>query len=164
MQNTTKTIYQFDAINNKGESVPLNDFKGKVLLIVNTASACGFTPQYAGLEALYKEYQAQGLEVLAFPCNQFGKQEKGNDDEIKGFCDLNFNISFPLMSKIDVNGDNAHPLYQYLKNSAPGILGTKNIKWNFTKFLINKNGEVVKRYAPTTKPEQLTEDIKKQLI
>jgi len=163
MQNVTSSIYQFDAINNKGDNVSLSNFKGKVLLIVNTASACGFTPQYAGLESLYKEYQAQGLEVLAFPCNQFGKQEKGDDEEIKGFCDLNFNISFPLMGKIDVNGDNAHPLYQHLKTSAPGILGTKNIKWNFTKFLINRAGEVVKRYAPNTKPEQLVDDIKNQL-
>lgn len=159
MPNTEQSIYQFDVINNKGENVPLADFKGKVLLIVNTASDCGFTPQYAGLEELYKKNQAQGLEVLAFPCNQFGKQEKGDNEEIKGFCDLNFNISFPLMSKIDVNGDNTHPLYQYLKKSAPGILGTKNIKWNFTKFLINKNGEVIKRYAPTTKPVDIKKDI-----
>jgi glutathione peroxidase len=163
MTNSTHSIYQFDAINNRGESVALSDFKGKVLLIVNTASACGFTPQYAGLEDLYKEYQAQGLEVLAFPCNQFGKQEKGSNDEIKGFCDLNFNISFPLMDKIEVNGDDTHPLYEYLKKSAPGILGSKNIKWNFTKFLVNKQGEVVKRYAPTTKPAQLVNDINKLL-
>jgi glutathione peroxidase len=163
MTNSTHSVYQFDAINNRGESVALSDFKGKVLLIVNTASACGFTPQYAGLEDLYKEYQAQGLEVLAFPCNQFGKQEKGSNDEIKGFCDLNFNISFPLMDKIEVNGDDTHPLYEYLKKSAPGILGSKNIKWNFTKFLVNKQGEVVKRYAPTTKPAQLVNDINKLL-
>tara|TARA_B100000767_G_C19655393_1_gene488641 strand:+ start:389 stop:880 length:492 start_codon:yes stop_codon:yes gene_type:complete len=163
MTNSPHSIYQFDAINNRGESVALSDFKGKVLLIVNTASACGFTPQYAGLEQLHKDHQAQGLQVLAFPCNQFGKQEKGSNDEIKGFCDLNFNISFPLMDKIEVNGDNTHPLYEYLKKSAPGILGSKNIKWNFTKFLINKQGEVVKRYAPTTKPAQLVNDINKLL-
>ncbi len=163
MTNSPHSIYQFDAINNRGESVALSDFKGKVLLIVNTASACGFTPQYAGLEQLHKDHQAQGLQVLAFPCNQFGKQEKGSNDEIKGFCDLNFNISFPLMDKIEVNGDNTHPLYEYLKKSAPGILGSKNIKWNFTKFLINKQGEVVKRYSPTTKPAQLVNDINKLL-
>ena len=163
MTNSPHSIYQFDAINNRGESVALSDFKGKVLLIVNTASACGFTPQYAGLEQLHKDHQAQGLQVLAFPCNQFGKQEKGSNDEIKGFCDLNFNISFPLMDKIEVNGDNTHPLYEYLKKSAPGILGSKNIKWNFTKFLINKQGEVVKRYAPNTKPAQLVNDINKLL-
>jgi len=163
MNDSTKTIYQFDAINNKGETVSLSDYKGRVLLIVNTASACGFTPQYEGLENLYKEYQQQGLEIFAFPCNQFGKQEKGSDEEIKSFCDLTFNISFPLMKKIDVNGENTHPLYQFLKNSAPGILGTKNIKWNFTKFLINTHGEVIKRYASTTKPEQLTTDITRHL-
>ena len=163
MANSNHSIYQFDAFNNRGKKVALEDYKGKVLLIVNTASACGFTPQYAGLEQLYKEHQAKGLEVLAFPCNQFGKQEKGSNEEIKGFCDLNFNISFPLMDKIEVNGDNTHPLYRYLKQTAPGILGSKKIKWNFTKFLVNKNGKVVKRYAPTTKPEKLVDDINQLL-
>lgn len=141
----------------------MSSYEGKVVLVVNTASACGFTPQYEGLQKLYGQYQEQGLEVLAFPCNQFGKQEKGSDDEIKSFCDLNFNISFPLFSKIEVNGDNAHPIYQHLKQEAPGILGTKKIKWNFTKFLIGKNGQVIKRYAPTTKPQDIEADIKAEL-
>jgi glutathione peroxidase len=126
---------------------------------VNTASACGFTPQYAGLEDLYKKYKDKGLEVLAFPCNQFGKQEKGDNTEIKQFCDLNFNISFDLFSKIDVNGDNTHPLFEHLKNEAPGILGSKGIKWNFTKFLVNNQGKVIKRYSPRTKPADIDSDI-----
>lgn len=155
----TQTIYTFGAENYKNETVDFTKYQGKALLIVNTASACGFTPQYAGLEKLYQEYKDKGLEILAFPCNQFGKQEKGDNNEIKQFCDLNFNISFELFSKIDVNGDNTHPLYQHLKQQAPGILGSKGIKWNFTKFLVNKQGEVVKRYSPTTKPEQLNSDI-----
>ena len=155
----TQTIYTFGAENYKNETVDFTKYQGKALLIVNTASACGFTPQYAGLEKLYQEYKDKGLEILAFPCNQFGKQEKGDNSEIKQFCDLNFNISFELFSKIDVNGDNTHPLYQHLKQQAPGILGSKGIKWNFTKFLVNKQGEVVKRYSPTTKPEQLNSDI-----
>jgi len=158
------SIYQYQVTNNRGEEISLNQYQGKVLLIVNTASACGFTPQYKGLESLYQEYQSQGLEVLAFPCNQFGQQEKGSNEEIKSFCDLTFNIHFPLMEKITVNGHDTHPLYEYLKSSARGILGSKNIKWNFTKFLINKNGEVVKRYAPTTKPEALKADIEKLLF
>lgn len=153
------TIYQFSAINNAGESVELDNYQGKVILIVNTASDCGFTPQYAGLQTLYQQHQEQGLEVLAFPCNQFKQQESGNDEEIKQFCDLRFNIKFPLFSKIDVNGDNAHPLFTYLKKNAPGILGSKGIKWNFTKFLVNREGKVVKRYAPTTKPEDIEADI-----
>ena len=153
-------IYQFSAQNNKGESIELNQFSNKVVLIVNTASACGFTPQYKGLQDLYKTYQAQGLEILAFPCNQFKQQESGSDEEIQQFCDLHFNIKFPLFAKVDVNGDNAHPLFVYLKQKAPGLLGSKGIKWNFTKFLVNKQGEVIKRYAPTTKPEDITDDIK----
>jgi glutathione peroxidase len=157
------TFYQLEATNNKGVLVSLADFKDKVLLVVNTASACGFTPQYAGIEALYKTYQSKGFEVLAFPCNQFGQQEKGNASEIANFCDLNFNISFNLMEKVDVNGADTHPIYQHLKSQATGILGTKNIKWNFTKFLINKEGEVIKRFAPTTKPEQLTSLIEELL-
>jgi len=155
----TKTIYTFGANNYKNEAVDFTQYKGKTLLIVNTASACGFTPQYAGLEDLYKKYKDKGLEVLAFPCNQFGKQEKGDNTEIKQFCDLNFNISFELFSKIDVNGDNTHPLFEHLKSEAPGILGSKGIKWNFTKFLVNNQGKVIKRYSPTTKPADIDSDI-----
>ena len=157
------SIYQFNAENNKGERVELKNYQDKVLLIVNTASACGFTPQYKGLQSLYGVYQAQGLEILAFPCNQFKQQEKGSNQEIQQFCDLTFNIKFPLFNKIDVNGDSAHPLFNFLKVQAPGILGSKSIKWNFTKFLVNKKGEVVKRYAPTTKPESIRTDIEKLL-
>ncbi|WP_085299699.1 glutathione peroxidase [Cognaticolwellia mytili] len=155
----TQTIYTFGAENFKNETVDFAKYQGKTLLIVNTASACGFTPQYAGLEALYQQYKDQDFEVLAFPCNQFGKQEKGNNTEIKQFCDLNFNISFELFSKIEVNGENTHPLYQHLKSEAPGILGSKGIKWNFTKFLVNNQGEVIKRYSPTTKPADIAADI-----
>ena len=157
------SIYQYSALNNQGEEVALSKFKGKVILITNTASACGFTPQYEGLQRLYEEYQQQGLEVLAFPCNQFGKQEKGSNEDIQQFCNLRFNIKFPLFAKIEVNGDNAHPLFTFLKHQAPGILGTKAIKWNFTKFLINRQGEVIKRFAPTVKPEMIKEDIEKHL-
>jgi glutathione peroxidase len=156
-------IYQFNALNNKKEIVELKDYQNKVMLIVNTASACGFTPQYEGLQSLYSEYQTQGLEVLAFPCNQFKQQEKGSNEEIKQFCDLTFNIKFPLFDKIDVNGDSTHPLFTFLKAQAPGILGSKSIKWNFTKFLVNRQGQVVKRYAPTTKPESIKADIEKLL-
>ena len=159
----SNNIYQFNAVNNKNETVELSDYQGKVMLIVNTASACGFTPQYKGLQTLYANYQTQGLEVLAFPCNQFKQQEKGSNEEIQQFCDLQFNIKFPLFDKIDVNGDNAHPLFTFLKEQAPGLLGSKGIKWNFTKFLVNKKGEVFKRYAPTTKPADIEEDIKQLL-
>jgi glutathione peroxidase len=159
----TDSIYQFNALNNKKETVELTGYQNKVMLIVNTASACGFTPQYEGLQSLYSEYQTQGLEVLAFPCNQFKQQEKGSNEEIKQFCDLTFNIKFPLFDKIDVNGDNTHPLFTFLKAQAPGILGSKSIKWNFTKFLVNRQGQVVKRYAPTTKPESIKADIEKLL-
>ncbi|MFT6900535.1 MAG: glutathione peroxidase [Colwellia sp.] len=159
----TASIYKFHALNNKKETVELTDYQNKVMLIANTASACGFTPQYEGLQSLYAQYQTQGLEVLAFPCNQFKQQEKGNNEEIKQFCDLTFNIKFPLFDKIDVNGDNTHPLFTFLKAQAPGILGSKSIKWNFTKFLVNRQGEVVKRYAPTTKPESIKADIEKLL-
>ncbi len=155
----TQTIYTFGAENFKNEAVDFAKYQGKTLLIVNTASACGFTPQYAGLEAIYQQYKDQGFEVLAFPCNQFGKQEKGDNTEIKQFCDLNFNISFELFSKIEVNGENTHPLYQHLKSEAPGILGSKGIKWNFTKFLVNNQGKVIKRYSPTTKPADIATDI-----
>jgi len=156
-------IYQFSAKDNADNPIEFTNYKKKVMLIVNTASDCGFTPQYKGLQELYQKYQAQGLEVLAFPCNQFKQQEKGNNEEIKQFCDLRFNIKFPLFSKIDVNGDNTHPLFDFLKSQAPGILGSKSIKWNFTKFLVNKEGKVIKRYAPTTKPEAIESDIEKLL-
>ncbi|MDO6447213.1 glutathione peroxidase [Colwellia sp. 1_MG-2023] len=156
-------FYQFSAKDHSGEEVSMEHFKDKVVLIVNTASACGFTPQYEGLQKLYTDYKDRGLAILAFPCNQFKQQEKGSDSEIKNFCDLNFNISFNLFSKIEVNGEQAHPLYNYLKQTAPGILGTTGIKWNFTKFLVNKNGDVIKRFAPITKPEALVADIEKLL-
>ncbi|WP_206483659.1 glutathione peroxidase [Thalassotalea sp. G2M2-11] len=159
----SQSIYDFQVIDNKKHTVPLSQYKDKVVLIVNTASACGFTPQYAGLETLYKQYKEQGFEILAFPCNQFGQQEKGDNEQIQQFCDLNFNISFSLMDKVEVNGENTAELYQYLKSQAKGILGTKRIKWNFTKFLVNRQGQVVKRYAPTAKPESLCADIEKLL-
>jgi len=146
-----------------GQMQDLSDYQGQVVLIVNTASKCGFTYQYEGLEALYEKYKDQGLVILGFPCNQFGEQEKGSDGEIASFCQKNYGVSFPMFSKIDVNGDSAAPLYQQLKKDAPGILGTKGIKWNFTKFLVNKQGEVVDRYAPTTKPEALERDIEAAL-
>ena len=153
------TIYDFDALNISGKSVPLKQFKGKALLIVNTASACGFTPQFAGLEELHKTYGGQGLVVLGFPCNQFGAQDKGENSEIAQFCQLNYGVSFPMMAKIDVNGADAHPLYQWLSKEAPGLLGSKSIKWNFTKFLVGKDGQVRKRYAPTDTPASLAKDI-----
>ena len=155
-----KNIYNFNVKNNAGHLQQLSEFRGKVLLIVNTASACGFTPQYEGLQNLYKELSNEGFEVLAFPCNQFGNQEKGDNEEIRSFCDLRFNITFPLLDKIEVNGPNEAPLYTFLKEKAPGILGTKGIKWNFTKFLVNRDGEVVKRYSPRAKPEDIKLDIK----
>jgi len=160
---SSQTIYEFSAIDNKGNDLLLSELKGKVLLIVNTASACGFTPQYAGLQELSKRYKEDGLEVIAFPCNQFGKQEKGSNSEIASFCDLNFNINFPLMEKVEVNGPNSHPLFSFLKEQAPGIFGTKGIKWNFTKFLVNRDGTVIKRYSPKTKPEEIANDIKRML-
>jgi glutathione peroxidase len=138
-------------------------FKGKVLLIINVASKCGFTPQYKELEEIYREYKDKGLEILGFPCNQFGFQEPGNNDEIYKFCSTTYNVTFPMFSKIDVNGPNAHELYIYLKEKAPGILGTEGIKWNFTKFLVDKNGNVVKRYAPQDTPKKIADDIKKYL-
>jgi glutathione peroxidase len=152
------SIYDFSATSLAGDDTPLQRFEGKVLLIVNTASACGFTPQYKGLEALQQSFGARGFSVLGFPCNQFGRQEPGNAAEIGQFCSSNYAVSFPMFDKIDVNGDNAHPLYQYLKNEKSGLLGSA-IKWNFTKFLIDRSGKVVARYAPTTTPEALTKDI-----
>jgi len=156
-------IYDYDVKTIDGQHKLLGDYKGKVLLIVNTASKCGFTPQYQDLEALYRKYKDQGLVVLAFPCNQFGYQEPGNGHEIQEFCSSNYAISFPLFAKIEVNGANAHPLYQHLKNEKPGVLGSRGIKWNFTKFLVDKTGKVVKRYAPIDKPEALAEDIERLL-
>lgn len=152
-------LYKFTATATDGTEVNLADYQGRVLLIVNTASKCGFTPQYSGLEKLQGQFHGQGFDVLAFPCNQFGKQEPGTDEEIVEFCTMNFNTSFPLFSKIDVNGDHAHPLFSWLKKEAPGIFGSEGIKWNFTKFLINRNGEVVKRYASKDKPEAIAKDI-----
>jgi glutathione peroxidase len=142
----------------------LADYEGKVLLIVNTASKCGFTPQYAGLQKLYETYQAQGLEILGFPCNQFKGQEPGSEAEIQNFCQVNYGVTFPMFSKIEVNGDNTHPLYAYLKAAAPGALGSKAIKWNFTKFLIGKDGRVIKRFAPNVAPEKMIPDIEALLL
>ncbi|MDX1496800.1 MAG: glutathione peroxidase [Salinisphaeraceae bacterium] len=153
------SIYELSAKTIDGEEKPLSDFKGKVMLVVNTASKCGFTPQYKGLEALYREYNDKGLEILGFPCDQFGHQEPGDEDEIKNFCSLTYDVSFPMFAKIKVNGDDAHPVYKYLKNEKSGLLGTGGIKWNFTKFLVDREGNVVKRYAPTDKPESLAKDI-----
>ncbi len=153
------TIADFMGTLPNGEEISLADRLGKVLLVVNTASKCGFTPQYDGLEALWRKYRDRGFELLAFPCNQFGGQEPGSADDIARFCSVNFGVSFPLMAKIDVNGAGAAPLYDWLKAEAPGILGTKKIKWNFTKFLIGRDGKVVRRYAPTDKPAGLEADI-----
>jgi glutathione peroxidase len=153
------SVFEFSPAGIAGAPVDLKTYRGRVLLIVKTASKCGFTPQYQGLEALYRQFHQQGLEVLAFPCNQFGGQEPGNADEIDAFCEKNYGISFPLFAKIDVNGALADPLFQYLKHAAPGVLGSTGIKWNFTKFLVKKDGTVYKRYAPATKPEELTAEI-----
>jgi len=149
------SVYDYSAKTLDGQDVSLADYRGQVLLIVNTASKCGFTPQYEGLEALYKAHKDRGFAVLAFPCNQFGAQEPGNAEEIANFCSLTYDVTFPVMSKIDVNGADAHPLYKFLKKEQKGVLGTEAIKWNFTKFLIGKDGEVVERFAPTVKPEDL---------
>ena len=157
------SVYDFSATQIDGKSVALKKFKGKVLLIVNTASACGFTPQFAGLEELHQTYGARGLVVLGFPCNQFGAQDPGSDSDISAFCQLNYGVSFPMMSKINVNGPEADPLYQWLAAEAPGLLGSKAIKWNFTKFLISRDGTVLKRYAPTDTPASLAGDIEAAL-
>jgi glutathione peroxidase len=153
------SIYDFSATTIDGEPQPLADFKGKALLVVNTASKCGFTPQYAGLEKLYQKYQDKGLAVLGFPCDQFGHQEPGDENEIKKFCALTYDVSFPMFAKVEVNGSGAHPLFKYLKKEAKGLLGTEAIKWNFTKFLIDKNGRVLRRYAPTDTPESIEKDL-----
>ncbi|MBO6160493.1 MAG: glutathione peroxidase [Bacteroidales bacterium] len=151
-------IYDFKAISNKGEEVDFARFEGKVLLIVNTASKCGFTPQYDGLEALYKKYQDRGLVIIGFPCDQFAHQEPGSDEEIAEFCRLNHGVTFPLMSKVEVNGEHAHPVYKYLKCAAKGTFG-EAVKWNFTKFLIDRTGSTVKRFGPAVKPEKIEKDI-----
>ena len=158
-----KTIADFKAKLPNGEEIDLAEKLGKVLLVVNTASKCGFTPQYDGLEALWQQYKDRGFEVIAFPCNQFGHQEPGSAEEIDSFCKVNFGVSFPLMAKIDVNGPDASPLYDWMKAEAPGLMGSKSVKWNFTKFLIDRQGKVVRRYAPTDKPESLAKDIEKLL-
>ena len=157
------TLYSFSAETLAGAPASLDAYRGKVLLIVNTASECGFTPQYAGLQKLYEQYAARGLAVLGFPCNQFGKQEPGDAAQIGSFCEKNYGVTFPMFEKIDVNGTNAHPLYRWLTGEAPGLLGLEGIKWNFTKFLVDRTGNVVKRYAPVTKPETIAADIEKQL-
>jgi len=149
------SIYDFTAKSLQGKDVSLGDYRGKPMLIVNTASKCGFTPQYEGLEKLYEQHKDKGLVVLGFPCNQFGAQEPGTEEEIGAFCQANYGVTFPMFAKIDVNGAKAHPLYNFLKGEKGGILGTKNIKWNFTKFLVNREGKVVNRFAPTTKPEDI---------
>lgn len=160
---TEKNIYNYSVKNASGESVDMSQYKGKVVLVVNVASKCGFTPQYKGLEGLYKEFQNSGLVILGFPCNQFGAQEPGNESEIQQFCSLTYDVSFPIMSKINVNGSDAAPIYDFLKSSAPGFLGIEMIKWNFTKFLVGKDGKVIKRYAPNTEPADISADIKKAL-
>lgn len=157
------SIYQFQAQRLTGEIQSLADYQGQVLLIVNTASKCGFTPQFEGLEKIYQQYQAQGFSVLGFPCNQFGGQDPASNAEIGEFCQFNYGVTFPMFAKIEVNGENAHPLFDYLKNHAKGLLGSEMIKWNFTKFLVGRDGQVVKRYAPTTKPEEIAKDIENVL-
>ena len=160
---SAQTIADFTARLPNGDEIDLSDKLGKVLLVVNTASKCGFTPQYDGLEALWRKHGDAGFEVIAFPCNQFGAQEPGDAEAIDSFCKLNFGVSFPLMAKVEVNGSGATPLYHWLKKEAPGLMGSKSIKWNFTKFLIGRDGKVVRRYAPTDKPEDIEKDIEKLL-
>ncbi len=157
------TVYDFEAKTIDGTTQKLEAYKGKVLLVVNVASKCGFTPQYKGLEALWRKYQDKGLVVLGFPCDQFGHQEPGDEDEIKNFCSLNYDVSFPMYAKIDVNGTDAHPLYQHLKSEAPGVLGSEGIKWNFTKFLVGRDGKVAKRYGSMDTPEKIDADIARLL-
>lgn len=157
------SLYDFSATDIGGHTQPLSSYAGKVVLVVNTASACGFTPQFEGLQKIYQRYAAQGLVILGFPCNQFGSQDKGSDTEIASFCQRNYGVDFPMMSKIDVNGANAHPLFAWLKAQAPGLLGTEMIKWNFTKFLVGRDGQVLHRYAPKTAPDDLAADIERAL-
>ncbi len=163
MHTDSKTVNDFQARQIDGQNIALSEFRGQVMLIVNTASQCGFTPQFGGLEDLHKTYGGKGLAVLGFPCNQFGAQNPGTDSDIASFCQVNYGVSFPMMSKIDVNGPTAHPLYQWLSAEAPGLLGSKSIKWNFTKFLVGKDGKVIKRYAPLDKPADLAKDIESAL-
>ena len=158
-----KSLYDIPVTDIHGKEQKLDQYKDKVLLIVNTASKCGFTPQYKGLESVYKKMHARGLDVLGFPCNQFGAQEPGSEDEIESFCEVNYGVTFPLFAKVDVNGDSAAPLYQYLKKAKPGLLGSEAIKWNFTKFLVDRKGKVVERYAPKVEPEAIVADIEKLL-
>ncbi|GLH62775.1 glutathione peroxidase [Parageobacillus sp. G301] len=157
------SVYDFTVKTIRGEEQSLADYRGKVLLIVNTASKCGFTPQYKELQELYEQYRDRGFVVLGFPCNQFGHQEPGTEEEIEQFCQVNYGVTFPMFAKVDVNGENAHPLFQYLKEKAPGVFGTKAIKWNFTKFLVDRNGNVVARFASQTKPSELKSEIEKWL-
>jgi glutathione peroxidase len=160
---TQHSIYEFTVSDIQGKPVELSIYRGKVLLIVNTASHCGFTPQYQGLQELYEQYSSRGLEILGFPCNQFGGQEPDAEQQIVEFCRLNYKVGFPMFAKVDVNGTQAHPLFQFLKHAAPGLLGTEAIKWNFSKFLIDRNGQVIARYAPATQPAHLAADIEKLL-
>jgi glutathione peroxidase len=157
------SVYDFSAALLDGSAMTLSEFRGRVLLIVNTASKCGFTPQYAGLEALYRVHKDRGFEVLAFPCNQFGAQEPGSANEIETFCERNYGVSFPMFARIDVNGPQAHPLYRFLKESKPGLFGSRRIKWNFTKFLVDRSGRVAGRFAPSTKPRDLAKQIERLL-
>ncbi|ERS81372.1 MULTISPECIES: glutathione peroxidase [Marinobacter] len=159
----SETIYSFSAKDIKGQEVSMDDYRGKVLLIVNTASKCGFTPQFEGLQSLHDELGERGFEVLGFPCNQFMNQDPGNDDAISQFCSLNYGVSFPMFAKIEVNGDGTHPLFRFLKREAKGLMGSEKVKWNFTKFLVNREGQVVRRYAPTAKPADIRADIEKLL-
>lgn len=158
-----KTIYDFDLELIDGKTISMSEYKNKVILIVNVASKCGFTPQYKGLESLYQKYKDKGLVILGFPCNQFMSQEPASNEEIAEFCSLTYGVDFPMFKKIDVNGENTHPLYKYLKDEASGFLGTDIIKWNFTKFLVDKKGKVIQRFSPSTTPEDLEDDIKKLL-
>jgi glutathione peroxidase len=163
MPATAPNVYDFEALSITGQPAHLSTQRGKVLLIVNTASACGFTPQFAGLEALWNDYRDEGLVVVGFPSNQFGAQDPGTNDEIASFCTLNYGVTFPMMAKVDVNGDAAHPLWQWLCAEAPGLLGSRSVKWNFTKFLVGRDGRVIKRYAPTDSPESMRADIRAAL-
>ncbi len=158
-----ESFYDFKANDINGKEVPMSSYEGKVVLIVNVASSCGFTPQYEGLQKLYDEHKEKGLEILAFPCNQFGKQENGNTEEIKNFCEKNYSITFPIFEKVEVNGNDAHPIFKFIKEQKKGFMGTESIKWNFSKFLLSKNGEVIKRYGSLDVPENLETDIKQLL-
>ncbi len=159
----SQSLFDFSADDISGQTVSLEDYREHVVLVVNTASKCGFTPQYQGLEELHQEFGDKGLAVLGFPCNQFGNQEPGSNDDVAQFCEINYGVTFPMFAKVDVNGNDAHPLFQWLKKQTPGLLGSEGVKWNFTKFLVDKDGQPVKRFAPTTKPEELRDRIAKML-